>query len=199
MDKILLFNRWDLSEVKVNDAGLRRYINLRPIIVPKSSGKLNRPSIHKADMCIVERFINKLRVPGHKGKKHKLSSGHVTGSYINVYLAVKESFEIIHNKTKKNPVQVLVEAIENSALLEEVMGYRLGGIIARKSVVTTPQRRLDIALKLIAQDIFQSSFRKRKRLPGIMADELIAISTGDQRNSVIQEKNRIEREAEGAR
>ncbi len=199
MDKILLFNRWDVSGVKVNDPGLKRYVNVRPFIVPKSSGKLITPSIHKKQMSIVERLINKLRVPGHRGKRHKITSRHVTGGYQNVYLAVKEAFETIYKKTKKNPVQVLVEAVENGALLEEVMGYRLGGIIARKAVITTPQRRLDISLRLIAQNIFASSFQKKKKFPEVIADELIAIANNDQKNPVVRERSRIEREAEGAR
>jgi small subunit ribosomal protein S7 len=198
-DILRLFNKWDLSEVKVEDPGLKRYINLQPIILPKSSGKFSTTSIHKVKMNIVERFINKLAVPGHKGKKHKLTSGHVVGRYQTIYNAVKEAFEIINKKTGKNPVQILVKAIENGALLEEVVGYRLGGIIARKAVVTTPQRRIDISLRLIAQDIYNSSFKKRKTFAQTIADELIAIANNDQRNPVIRERIRIEKEAEGAR
>ena len=86
-----------------------------------------------------------------------------------------------------------------SALYEEVMGYRVGGIIARKAVVTSPQRRLDLSLRLIAQDIFSSSFKKKKSFSQTMAEELITIASNDPKNFVIRERTRIEREAEGAR
>jgi small subunit ribosomal protein S7 len=198
-NKILLFNRWDVAGVQVRDPGLKRYINLRPVIVPKSSGKYTRVSIRKANVSIVERFINKLCVPGRKGKKHKITSGRSCGRYQTIYGAVRDGFEIIYKKTNKNPLQVLVDAVENGALLEEVMGYRLGGMIARKAVVTTPQRRLDISLKLIAQNIYSSSFNKKGSLPDVIANELIAIAANDQRNNVIRERIRIEKEAEGAR
>jgi small subunit ribosomal protein S7 len=196
---MLLFKRWDFSGVEVRDPGLKKYINLRPVALPKTCGKYGTVSIHKPKMNVIERFMNKLFVPGHKGKKHKLTSGHVVGNYQKVFKAVKEAFEIIEKRTKKNPVQVLVDAIENGALYEEVMGYRLGGIIARKAVVVSPQRRLDISLRLITQDIFSKSFRTRKTLAQVIAGELIEIASNDQRSNVIRERNRIEKEAEGAR
>ncbi len=196
---VLLFNRWDFSNVESRDPGLKKYINLRPVIVPKTCGRYGTVSIHKAKMCIVERFITKLFVPGHRGKKHKLTSGHVVGNYQRIFGALVEAFDIIDKKTKKNPIQVLVDAIENGALYEEVMGYRMGGMIARKAVVVAPQRRLDISLRLIAQNIFSKSFHSKKTFPHVIADELIEIASNDQRNNVIRERQRIEKEAEGAR
>ncbi|NIO23257.1 MAG: 30S ribosomal protein S7 [Candidatus Aenigmarchaeota archaeon] len=197
--KVLLFNRWETEGIEVSDPGLKRYINLKPFIVPKTSGRLSPTSIHKVDMSIVERFMNKLAVPGHKGKKHKLTSGHVSGRYDLLYRSVKEAFEIVEKRTKKNPLQILVRAVENGALLEEVVGYRMGGIIARKAVVTSPQRRLDVSLRLISQNIFSRSFKSRKSFAETIAEELINIANNDQRNNVIRERQRAEKEAEGAR
>jgi small subunit ribosomal protein S7 len=196
---ILLFNRWDFSKVEIRDQGLKKYMNLTPVVVPKTCGRYGPVSIHKVKMNIVERFITKLFVPGHRGKKHKLTSGHVVGTYQKIATSLIEGFQIIETKTKKNPIQVLVDAIENGALYEEVMGYRVGGIIARKAVVVAPQRRLDISLRLIAQDIFSKSFRNKKTFAHVLADELIEIAGNDQRSNVIRERQRIEKEAEGAR
>jgi small subunit ribosomal protein S7 len=197
--KLLLFNRWDTEGIEISDPGLRKYINLKPLLVPKTSGRLSPTSIHKIDMNIVERFINKLAVPGHRGKKHRLSSGHVPGRYDLLYRSVKEAFDIIEKRTKKNPLQILVKAVENGALLEEVVGYRMGGIIARKAVVTSPHRRLDISLRLIAQNIFSRAFKSKKSFAETIAGELIEIANNEQRNNVIRERHRIEKEAEGAR
>lgn len=196
---VLLFNRWDFSTVEVRDPGLKKYVGLRPVVVPKTCGRYGTVSIHKAKMNIVERFITKLFVPGHRGKKHKLTSGHVVGNYQRVYNAIADAFDIIEKKTKKNPIQVFVDAVENGALYEEVMGYRVGGMIARKAVVVAPQRRLDISLRLIAQNIFSKAFHSKKTFPHVIADELIEIAGNDQRNNVIRERTRIEKEAEGAR
>ena len=195
----LIFGKWGTKDVKVTDPGLVRYINLKPIYVPRSAGRFTRSGIHKEKINVIERFINKLYVAGHRGKKHKLTSGRNVGKYQMLYNSLKEAFEIIEKKTKKNPVQVLVKAIENAALYEEVVGYRVGGIIARKAVVTSPQRRLDVALRLIAQDIQSTAFKNKKSLAEVIAEELISIYNNDTRNNVIRERARIEKEAEGAR
>lgn len=196
---VLLFNRWDLSDVVVEDPGLRGYINLEPILVPRTDGRYATKEFQKNRMNIVERFMNKLMVPGHRGKKHKLTSGHFPGNTQTLYNSVKRAFEILEEKTKKNPVQVLVRAIENSALLEEVASYRLGGIIARNAVVTSPQRRLDLALRYLTQGIYKSTFKSKRTLAETIAEELILASNNDPKSFAVSERNRIEREAEGAR
>ena len=57
---VLLFNRWSFSGVEVRDPGLKKYINLHPVVLPKTCGKYGTVSIHKSKMNVVERFINKL-------------------------------------------------------------------------------------------------------------------------------------------
>jgi small subunit ribosomal protein S7 len=66
-------------------------------------------------------------VTGHKGKKHKVSSGHNTGKAQQAYMIVKDAFEIIEQKTKQNPVAVLVKAVENGAPREEIVTIEYGG------------------------------------------------------------------------
>jgi small subunit ribosomal protein S7 len=138
-------------------------------------------------------------VSGHRGKKHKITSGPNVGKTPRLYNTIKEAFIIIEKRTNQNPVQVLVGAIENSALLEEVASYRLGGIIARNSVIASPQRRLDLALRHLTQGIFRSSFRRKKSLAAVIAEDLIAAYNNDSKSFAVSERNRIEKEAEGAR
>ena len=197
--KMLIFNRWDLTQVKVEDAGLVNYINLTPVIVPRSGGRYATTAFHKNKMNIVERFMNKLMVPGHRGRKHKITSGKCVGHTVGLYNDIKAAFEIIEKKTGKNPVQVLVNAIENAALMEEVAAYRMGGIIARQAVVVAPQRRLDMALRHLTQGIYKSKFRNRTPLLEVIANEILAAYSSDSKSFAIQERSRIEKEAEGAR
>ncbi|HJW97004.1 MAG TPA: 30S ribosomal protein S7 [archaeon] len=197
--KMLIFNRWDLTQVKVEDAGLVNYINLTPVVVPRSGGRYATTAFHKNKMNIVERFMNKLMVPGHRGRKHKITSGKCVGHTVGLYNDIKAAFEIIEKKTGKNPVQVLVNAIENAALMEEVAAYRMGGIIARQAVVVAPQRRLDMALRHLTQGIYKSKFRNRTPLPEVIANEILAAYSSDSKSFAIQERSRIEKEAEGAR
>lgn len=199
-NKLKIFDKWPISSVKVQDPGLEKYIGLYPAIVPKSGGKFSSSPHGKPKMIIVERLITKLMVPGHKGKKHKISSGRATGKYNVHYKTVKETFEIIEKKTKKNPIDVLVRAIENAALREEIAAYQVGGIIVRRSVVTSPQRRVDLALRVIVQAAYGKSFGKRNTMAQALAEELIAAAGNDSsKSAAVKEKERIEREAAGAR
>jgi small subunit ribosomal protein S7 len=195
-----VFDKWDTTSVKVNDPGLEKYIGLSPSIVPKSGGKLSSSPHGKFKMNIIERLITKLMVPGHRGKKHVISSGRATGKYTMHYKTVRKTFEIIEDNTKKNPVEVLVRAIENAALREEIAAYQVGGIIVRRAVVTSPQRRVDLALRVIVQAAYRKSFGKPKTMAETLADELIAGAANDSsKSNAVKEKERIEREAEGAR
>lgn len=198
MKEIKIFDKWS-SNIEVNDPGLKRYITLEPKLVPKSRGKYRAP-FHKSKMHIVERLICKIMVPGHRGKKHFLTSGHCCGKWYKAYKLVKEAFEIIEKVTKKNPVEVLVRAIENAALREELTSFQVGGIIVRKAVVTSPQRRIDLALRLMAQGAYHKAHRNPKGFARCLAEEILAAYRGDTQNSyALREKERIEREAAGAR
>jgi ribosomal protein S7 len=95
---------------------------------------------------------------------------------------------------------VLVRAIENAALREEIAAYQVGGIIVRRAVVTSPQRRVDISLRTIVQSAYRKSFGNRDTMADALSDELIAAAANDSsKSTAVKEKERIEREAEGAR
>jgi len=200
MAEIKLFNRWSFEGIEVEDPGLKPYINLEPIVVPKTGGRHAKRQFHKSNLNIVERFINKLMVPGHRGKKHFISSGHCVGKTFTIAKIVEEVFERIEKKTGKNPIQVFVKAIENAALREEITSYQLGGIMVRKAVVTSPQRRVDLALRNIVQAAYRKSFGKKISIVDALVEEILGAYENDpSRSEAIKEKERIEREAEGAR
>lgn len=200
MTELKVFNKWDLENVSVNDLGLKNYISLKPVIVPKSFGRHAKKQFYKSQINIVERLMNRLFIPGHRGKKHLLTSGHNVGKTSKVWDITKKTFEIIEKRTKKNPVEVLVRAIENAALREEITSFQVGGIIVRKAVITAPQRRIDIALRVITQGAYQKAFDKPKNMSECLAEEIIAAYNNDSQNShAIKEKERKEREALGSR
>lgn len=200
MIEVKLFNKWSTQGISVNDPGLKNYINLKPFIIPKSYGRHASKQFHKSQLNIVERLMNHLYVPGHKGKRHRLTSGGCAGKSNTSLNLIKETFKILEEMTKKNPVEVLVRAIENAALREEITSFQVGGIIVRKAVITAPQRRVDVALRLIVQGSFQKASKNPKGMAQCLADEIIATYSYDAQNSnAIKEKERIEREAAGAR
>ncbi|MFC2143023.1 30S ribosomal protein S7 [Candidatus Aenigmatarchaeota archaeon] len=194
---IKLFNKWD-TNAEVKDPGLKKYINLYPRLLPRSAGT-KRERFHKSKMHIVERLALHFLISGHRGKNHRLSSGRFGGSLDTVLKHVEKSLDIIEKKEKKNPIQILVTAIENAAAREEIVSFQLGSIVAREAVVTSPQRRIDKTLRYIAQGSYRKSFRSKRSLAASLAEELINASKGSNQSSAIQEKERIEREATGAR
>jgi len=197
---IKMFEKWSMDGVRVSDPGLKGYISLKPVVVPRSGGRHGKKQFYKSKISLVERLMNHLFVNGHRGKKHLLTSGHRSGKTSAIWKATKEALTIMEKKTGKNPLQVLVVAIENAALREEVTSFQVGGIMARKAVIASPQRRIDLALRLIAQTVSKKTHSNPKSLGECLSDELLACYNNDgSKSRVIKDKERIEREAAGAR
>jgi len=196
--KLLLFGKWSSEGIEVKDPGLKRYISLKPCILPKSAGSLRKP-FYKYKTNIVERLATHLMQSGHSGKKHKITSGHFGGAFTTVLKVVEKALEIVEKKTKKNPIEVLVRAIENASIREEVASYQVGGIIARQAVVTSPQRRIDKTLRYFAQGAYHTAFNKKITTAEALAEEIINAYQGSNKSFAVREKERIEQEAAGAR
>lgn len=200
MTEIKIFDRWSTKGIEIKDQGLAKYINLESVLVPRSGGRYAKQQFYKSKMNIVERLMNKLQVPGHRGKKHVITSGRAVGKTFIHYNIIKDTFEKIEQITKKNPIEVLVRAIENAALREEITAYQVGGIIVRRAVITSPQRRVDLALSNIVQAAYRKSFGKKENMVDTLTAEIVAAYNNDaSKSEAIKEKERIEREAEGAR
>ncbi len=183
-----IFGKYSTDDVVVHDPGLVRYISLEPRLVLHTHGKHVKKHMGKANVSIVERLINNLmRTEKYTGKK------------MSAYRVVKEAFEVIEKKTKQNPVQVLVDAIVNSAPREEVTRLKMAGIAVPKAVDVAPSRRVDIALRNIAIGAVNSTFRNTKSIAECIADELIKASRGDVASYAVSKKEEIERVAGSAR
>jgi len=193
-----LFDTWD-TNIGIEDRGLVNYVNLSPILVPKTGGKNTVVRFWKSKYSIVERLMNKLMVPGHKGKKHKLTSGKCTGKSHTVYNIVFDAFKIIENKTKKNPIEVFVKAIENSAPREEITTIEYGGAKYPQAVDCAPQRRIDISLRMMVQGAYQKSYGKKKKMVDALAEEIMAAYNMEQGSAAISRKLELERQADGSR
>jgi len=81
---------------------------------------------------------------------------------------------------------------------EEVTSYQIGSIIVRSAVVTAPQRRIDKALRYFAQGAYKKSFNKKISIEKALANEIIGAYKGGE-SFALKEKERLEREAAGAR
>ncbi len=199
MSRIMLFNRWDTSEIKIEDKGLQGYINLRPVIIPRTGGRNVKVMFWKSKNNIVERLINKIMVPGHKGKKHKLTSGHCCGKAAAKYSIIEKCLAIIESRVKKNPVEVLAKAIENAAPREEITTIEYGGAKYPKAVECSPQRRVDFVLRYIVQGAYAKAFNAKKHIEEALADEIIKAYNLDQSSNAIAKKLEVERQADASR
>lgn len=196
---IKVFNRWGMEGIAVEDKGLISYINLEPKIVPRTGARHAGNRFYKSRVFIIERLMNRIMIPGHKGKKHTRSSGHTTGKANKAYAIVLKTLERIEAATKENPIKVVVKAIENAAPREEIVTIEYGGARYPKATECAPQRRVDFALRQITQGAYTKSFNSKKSIEAALADELIAAYRMSPMSNAVSKKNEIERQADSAR
>ena len=193
---ILLFRKWELSEIEIKDIGLKTAISLKKTIMPMDFGRSALRRFNKADVNIVERLVNKMM---HFGKKNAKNTGRMAGKKIHTYNIVKTAFEIIHLKTGKNPVEVLVRAIENSAPNEDTTRIVYGGTVYHVSVDVAPLRRVDLALRFIADGVKEATFSNPKPIEEFLAEHLILSANNDPTSPSVKRKNELERIAQASR
>jgi len=199
MSDIKFFNRWGTENVIVTDPGLKDYIVFTPRIVPKTGAKYAGFRFHKSKITIVERFINKMLVPGHKAKKHFHTSGHITGKAETNLRLMEKILEKIELKTKENPIAVLVTAIENAAPREEILTIEYGGARYPKAVECAPQRRVDLAIRQMTQGSYHKSFNNKKSFVDCLADEIVFAYNMSNQSQAISKKLDTERQADSSR
>jgi len=185
---ILLFQKWTFNEISVKDPGLKRYINLTPMTLPHSMGRHEHQRFRKARVNIVERFINGFMRPGkNAGKKARATN------------MVKHAFEIINIRTGRNPVEVLVQAVENSAPAEDTTRLSYGGVVYHLSVDIAPQRRIDLSIRNLTEGARKLAANNPRSIPETIADELILASNNDIKSAGVAKRNEIERIAQSSR
>ncbi len=197
--EIKAFNKWSTEGIKVDDPGLKPYIILNPRIVPKTGARYAKSRFHKSKIFIVERLINKLMIPGHKTKKHFKTSYHITGKANKAVSIVENVFSIIEKQLKENPIKVFVKALENAAQREEIITIEYGGARYPKAVECAPQRRIDIALRHMAQGAYHKSFNSKKSIEDTLAEEIINAYKLNAASNAIAKKLEVERQADSSR
>ncbi len=199
MVKFKVFGKWDVSNVQVYDPGLKSYVNLGESFVAKNCGRNVNNRFWKSKNHIVERLMNKLQVPGHRGKKHYRTSGHCTGKWIHVYNVTKKCLENLEQQTKENPIQVFIKALENAAPREEITTIEYGGARYPQAVDCSPQRRIDLALKNFVVGAYNRSFGKKTKIENALAEEILLAYRCDQGGFAVSKKLELERQADSSR
>lgn len=195
--KIMLFNKWDVSDIEINDLGLKRVISLNPsMVIPVSFGRHEHQRLKKAEVHVIERLANKLM---HFGKKYAKNTGRMGGKKVKSLNIVKTAFDIIFLETGKNPVELLVRAVENSSPNEDTTRIVYGGVVYHVSVDVSPLRRLDLALRFIAEGVRESTYSNPQMIEEALAKEIILASNNDMTSHAIKKKNEQERIAMSSR
>lgn len=145
-------------------------------------GRHEHGRFRKSEMNIVERLINNLMRPGKNAGK-KLRSIKI----------VRNAFEIVQLRTGRNPLEAFVRAIESSAPCEDTTRISYGGIVYHQAVDISPQRRIDLALRFIAEGARNAAFGNPKPLEECLAEELILAANKDVKSYAVQKKNEMER------
>lgn len=138
-------------------------------------------------------------IPGHKAKKHYKTSYKMTGKAHTSYSIVENAFRLIEKQTKENPIKVFVKALENAAPREEIITIEYGGARYPKAVECAPQRRIDIALRLMSQGAYHRSFNSKKSMVDCLAEEIISAYKFDRGSNAVSKKLELERQADASR
>jgi small subunit ribosomal protein S7 len=193
-----IFDMYDITEIEVKDPGLKSAINLEPKLILKSQGR-NVVKLGQTKVNVVERLMNKLATSGHRGKKHKIEKGSATGKYSKNMNIILDALKMIEKKTGKNPVQVLVNAIENAAPRDEITVIEYGGARYPQAVDVSPLRRVNLALKHLVHGASDKAFNKKKTIAQGLTEEIIMAAEGNGESFALRKKNEAEKQADSAR
>lgn len=104
---------------------------------------------------LVTRLINKLMIDGKKGKAQSI---------------LYNSFDIIRERTGKDPMEVFEQALKNVMPVLEVKARRVGGSNYQVPVEVRPDRRTTLGLRWLVN---YSRLRHEKTMEERLANEII--------------------------
>ena len=193
---MLLFNKWSSNDIEIQDSGLKNVIALDPAIIPISFGRHEHQRLKKAEVHIIERLVNKLM---HFGKKYAKNTGRMGGKKGRMIKTVKTALELIYYETGKNPIELLIRAIENAAPNEDTTRIVYGGVVYHVSVDVAPLRRIDLALRFIAEGVRETTYSNTKTIEEALAREIVLASNNSMESHSVKKKNEQERIAMSSR
>ncbi len=197
-----LFDKYPYEGVTIKDKSLERYMSLRPLALPHTFARHANKPFAKSKVNIVERLANKL-MRGGTGEKISgkiiRTHGKLQGKKTKVLKIIELAFDSISKTTGKNPLQVLIDALEKVAPREDITRVRFGGVSYQVAVDISAQRRLDLALHNLAIGAILASFDKKVTLGQALGQEIILAAKNDPTSYSLKRKNENERMAKSAR
>jgi len=183
-----LFGKYSFEGIEVHDPGLLPYLYLHPVYAPHTEGRLCGKPFQRTRMHLVERLAN-----------HLMKGGKFTGKKQKALATIRKAFDELAAKDSANPIQLLVDAVENAAPREEVTRLQFGGISVPRAVDASPARRLNVAIRNLALGAIQASHKSTKAIETCLADEIRLAAKGDLTSFAVGRKEEVERVAQSAR
>ncbi len=200
--EIKLFDKYPYEGVVIQDPSLKKYLSLRPLVLPHTFARHANKPFAKAQVNIVERLANKL-MRGGTGEKISgriiRTHGKLQGKKTKVLKIIEKAFDDIAKVSGKNPLQVLIQALEKVAPREDITRVRFGGVAYQVAVDISAQRRLDLGLHNLAIGAILASFDKKTTLGEALANEIVLAAKNDTNSYALKRKNENERMAKSAR
>jgi small subunit ribosomal protein S7 len=193
-----VFDLYPVDAIVIKDPALKPYLSVSAKLLLKSHGRI-KEKLSKTKVNVVERLANRLQVPGHLGKKHRIITSWASGKYNRNMKTILQALHLVEQKTKKNPVQVLVTAIENGSPRDEITVIEHAGARYPQAVDCSPVRRIDLAIRWMIQGSYNKAFGKKKKMFEALADELIKASDGNMESYAVSKKTEAEKQADSAR
>lgn len=128
---------------------------------------------------MVAKFINVIMRDGKKSIARRI---------------VYEAFDIIRERTKKDPLEIFHKAITNVAPVVEVRSRRIGGANYQIPMEVREDRRIALAMRWIKQ---YARERRDKSMALKLAAELLAAANGE--GGAIRKRDEVHRMAEANR
>ena len=188
INNLKLFNEYDFDNIEISDSSLQPFISLKPVYIPWSGGRHEHKKFKKSEVNIVERLVNKLMRPGKAG-----------GKKAHAIALVRVCFKMIYLQTNQNPVQILINAIVNSAPAEDVTTISYGGAAYHVSVDVSPQRRVDVALRNLTNGARRHVKKNTTPIEEALTSELLAASNNSNSSYAVSKKLEKERIAVSSR
>jgi len=198
MVEMKVFGLFDASEVRVEDPGLKKVINLHAKLMLKSHGRIKWDPT-RAKVNVLRGWLICCQVPGSRGKKHRIITGWITGKHTKCTKIVIDAFKIIAEKTGENPLKIFIKAIENAAPRDEVTSIEYGGAKYPQAVDVSPRRRLNLVLRYFVNGSYDKAFNKKATIVESLAKELMLAAEGSSESYAISKRNDSEKQADAAR
>ncbi len=128
---------------------------------------------------VVSKFVNRVMQQGKKSIARRI---------------VYDAMDIIQERMKRSPLEVIEEAVQNVSPALEVKPRRVGGSTYQIPVEVTPDRRLSLAMRWL---LAAARSRPGKSMAEKLANELMDASQGN--GSAVKKKEDTHRMAEANR